>query len=118
MVHPGNHVYRALIRKHETAYLCAKRSDKPVIATQVMETLKGRGVRFVRRERHPKSGLGWVELEENKVYEKVCQSLREGAPELRRKVLAADARKRVISPEKQCVEVSQDQENQSPIFCI
>ena len=112
MAHPGNQAYRALIRKHETGYLCARRSEKPVIATQVMEKLRLRGMRFVRRDYHP-AGMGWVELDENKVYEKVCQSLREGAPEMRRKMLASDAKDRA---QKQLLDLHQfNQENRSPI---
>lgn len=100
LVHPGNQAYRALIQQHETAYLCAKRADKPIIATEVIETLKNRGVRFVRRERNNK-GAGWVILDEKKVYEKICQSLREAAPELRRKILASDARTTQDRPKAQ-----------------
>lgn len=114
MHHPGNQTYRALVKTHETDYLCAKRSDKPIIATKIMETLKQKEVRFVRRERGP-SGYGWVLVEENKIYEKICQSLREGAPELRRKMLASNVRKSMIQPPS-WVEES-DQENNAPIQC-
>jgi hypothetical protein len=112
LVHPGNQAYRNVIQKYAASYLCAKRSDKPVIATKVMETMKIRAVRFVRRERHH-TGLGWIVLNDNKVYEKVCQSLREGAPELRRKMLASDSRKRAerLLP---FTEPLHDQENRSP----
>jgi hypothetical protein len=112
MVHPGNQAYRKLIQKYEASYLCAKRSDKPVLATKVMETLKLRAVRFLRRERNH-TGMGWIMLDENKIYEKVCQSLREGAPELRRKMLASDARKRAERP-LPFMEPLDDQENRSP----
>lgn len=118
MTQPGNQAYRELISEHETAYLCAKRTDKPVIATKVMKILQSKDVCFVRRERHPKLGLGWVKLDESKIYEKVCQSLREGAPELRRKVLAADAYKSIKST-RQKTEARHDQENCYPgAFCV
>lgn len=91
MLHPGNRNYRELIKKHETDYICARRSDKPMIAMRIIDRLNSQGVRFVRREKDSSSGgmLYWVEIGETKVYEKVCQSLREGAPELRRKMLSS-----------------------------
>ena len=116
LVHPGNHAYRELIKKHEAAYLCCKRTDKPVIASKVLETLRGQGVRFVRRERGG-SGLFWTVLGEQKAYEKVCQSLREGAPELRRKILASDARKS-LHMETQHLATARDENNYSPIPCF
>eukprot|EP00934_Nitzschia_sp_Nitz4_P005550 Nitzschia sp. Nitz4//scaffold13_size275219//172280//173041//NITZ4_000890-RA/size275219-processed-gene-0.98-mRNA-1//1//CDS//3329536062//5540//frame0 len=91
LVHPGNQSFRELIKQHEPEYLCAKRSDKPLIAMEVLEELRRRGVRFVRRI-HKRGGYIWVEVEENKAYDKVCQSLREGAPELRRKMLASEVK--------------------------
>ena len=112
-VHPGNQAYRNLIQKYEASYLCAKRSDKPVIAIKVMETMKLRGVRFVRRDRHP-FGLGWIVLDEDKIYDKVCQSLRDGAPELRRKLLATDAKKRAEQPLQYMKPQYKDQENCTP----
>jgi len=112
MLHPGNQAYRALIQKHETDYLWAKRSDKPVIAMQIMEALKREDVRFVRKEGNSR---GWVILEESKIYEKVCQSLREGAPELRRKILASDVRKKVEQSHAwTAARRGSDQENNTP----
>ena len=84
--HPGNHAYRELIKQYETAYLCAKRNDKPEIAMKVLEVLKERNVRFVKREKED-CGMIWVEISEKRAYEKVCQSLRDGAPELRRRMM-------------------------------
>jgi hypothetical protein len=115
MLHPGNQAYRSLIQKHETDYLWAKRSDKPVIAMQIMETLKRQDVRFVRKEGNSR---GWLVLDENKIYEKVCQSLREGAPELRRKILASDARKKVGQSKSWAGSLDVDQENNAPILYI
>lgn len=114
VVHPGNQAYRTLVQKYEASYLCAKRSDKPVIATKVMETMKLRGVRFVRRERDHAGLLGWIVLDDNKIYEKVCQSLREGAPELRRKMLASDAKKRADQLPAYTEPQDDDQENCFP----
>ena len=115
MLHPGNQAYRTLIQKHETDYLWAKRGDKPVIATQIMEELKRQDIRFVRKEGN---SPGWVMLEENKIYEKVCQSLREGAPELRRKILASNVRKRAGQSQPWVGHIDTDQENSAPIHGV
>ena len=53
---------------------------------QVLEVLKERKVRFVKREKED-CGMIWVEISEKRAYEKVCQSLRDGAPELRRRMM-------------------------------
>eukprot|EP00934_Nitzschia_sp_Nitz4_P009134 Nitzschia sp. Nitz4//scaffold13_size275219//118818//119273//NITZ4_000869-RA/size275219-processed-gene-0.85-mRNA-1//1//CDS//3329535999//9124//frame0 len=84
----GNQVFRQLIEDHQTTYLCAKRCDKPRIASEILEAIRARGGRFVRRVKTSYGGrFGWEEIEEKRAYEKVCQALREGAPELRRRMI-------------------------------
>jgi hypothetical protein len=65
--------------------------DKPSIAKKIMSTVRSRGGRFLQRlklcgkgdsEKH-----GWVEIDDTRVYEKVCQALREGAPKIRQQML-------------------------------
>ena len=54
-----------------------------------MSVVQSRGGRFLRRVKT--SGTGRFALEEIgelRAYEKVCQALREGAPEIRRKMIA------------------------------
>lgn len=90
--HPGNQVFRSIIKEHETKYLFARRSEKPIIAMDVLAKLRSRGMRFVRREKEGTFDRQvWVEISEQRAYEKVCQSLREGAPELRRRMLSTSA---------------------------
>jgi hypothetical protein len=84
---PGNLWFKNLSHQFETAYLCAKRSDKPGVAKKLLEAMQSHGGRFVRRER-ASGGMVWIEIEERRAYEKVCQALREGAPGLRRQVFA------------------------------
>jgi hypothetical protein len=86
--HPGNQAFRNLVQDHQTIYLCAKRSDKPVIATKLIEIVRSRGGRFLRRVKTGGGRFGWVEVGELRAYEKVCQALREGAPEFRRQMMA------------------------------
>jgi hypothetical protein len=92
----GNEFFRDLIAEHQTEYLCSKRCDKPKIATEVMGIIKSNGGRFVRRVKASYRGrFGWEEIAEKRAYEKVCQALREGAPELRRKMLASSGQLRL-----------------------
>jgi hypothetical protein len=99
--HHGNHTYRELVADYQTVYLCSKRSDKPKIAMELLELVRSRGGRFVRRvKRLYKGRFGWEENGEKQAHEKVCQALREGAPELRRKMLASSYKLREINREK------------------
>jgi hypothetical protein len=85
--HYGNQVFRELVEDHQTSYLCGKRSDKPQIAMKLMDLVKATGGRFVRRQRTAE-GLIWQEINDKGAYEKICQALRDGAPDLRRQVLS------------------------------
>lgn len=78
---------------------------------ELMEILRSRGARFVKREKRNGYSI-WIEIRDEAVYEKICQSLREGAPELRRRMLASDVRK--STGELQMMEF-RDKENYSPI---
>ena len=93
--HHGNQVFLSIASEYQTVYLCARRSDKPQVAWDVLNAIRSRGGRFVRRvktvsgKRGRRSGFVWEEIEEKAAYEKVCQALREGAPELRRQMMAS-----------------------------
>jgi hypothetical protein len=88
--HEGNQYFRQLVNKHQAAYLAAKRVEKPEIAILIVQLVKERGGRFLKRTKRPGLGpsghFGWQEIDEHRAYEKVCQALREGAPDLRRKL--------------------------------
>ena len=89
--HHGNHVFRDMVKEYQTVYLCSKRSDKPRIAAELMELVRSKGGRFLRRIKTTYNGqsrFAWEEIGQRRRYEKVCQALREGAPELRRQMMA------------------------------
>ena len=71
-IHPGNLSFKAIIKKHEMKYLCSKRSEKPKIATEVLRQFRESGIRFVKRERDEEGTFIWVEIGEQREYEKVC----------------------------------------------
>ena len=89
--HGGNQSFRELVKDHETAYLCAKRSDKPLIAMKVLHMIQSRGGRFVRRIKTAGDCSSWVEIGEKAAYEKVCQALRDGAPDVRKQMIASSS---------------------------
>lgn len=87
--HSGNSFLRKLVNEYQTVYLCSKRSDKPGIAWKLLDIVTSHGGRFVRRNKAHKgnSNFGWEQLTDKQAYEKICQALREGAPDLRRRML-------------------------------
>lgn len=117
-------------------YLCSKRSDKPHIAWKIFEAVQGRGGRFVRRNKLYKasrsarmgdhdhghaaqspsssSSFAWEELADQQAYEKICQSLREGAPELRRRMMQFKEHQRQGRSPHKSSQVEDDGENRKP----
>lgn len=93
--HPGNEYFRELVKQYQNQYLASKRADKPFVASHIVNIVQSRGGRFLRR--YKRNGVSWerghfvwVEVDPQKAYEKACQALREGAPEIRRKMQEAD----------------------------
>lgn len=91
--HPGNEYFRDLVKEYQNTYLASKRADKPFVASHIVNIIQSRGGRFLRR--YKRNGVSWerghfvwVEVDPQKAYEKACQALREGAPEIRRKMQA------------------------------
>jgi hypothetical protein len=94
--HSGNRSFRSLVKRHQDKYLKAKKRDKPGVAACIVDLIRSRGGRFLRRhDDHCSSGGGggggphhhvlWVDIGNERAREKTCQALREGAPELRRR---------------------------------
>jgi hypothetical protein len=130
----GNQVFRDLIQLYQTSYICSKRSDKPRIAKEVLQKIRLRGGRFVKRDTTTNGRAAWTAVGEQQAYEKVCQALRDGAPELRRQMVACSSirshnnnnsskeNSRSNSRTFQHVNVSyshddRDKENYTPIAC-
>ena len=93
----GNRAFRILVKEYQDQYLKAKKRDKPAVASLIVETIRKRGGRFLRRDtsqfrRRPNRNDGfdggsmiqWVDIGDERAREKTCQALREGAPEIRR----------------------------------
>jgi hypothetical protein len=103
--HKGNKNFHGLILQHQSTYLFSKRSEKARVAWNVFDIVSSHGGRFVRRVNKKKASrryenstsnttskkaschYNWEQLNERQAHEKICQSLREGAPELRKRML-------------------------------
>jgi hypothetical protein len=75
--------------------LACRRVEKPQIAKKIMGTVRTQGGRFLKRtklnDKADSENYGWVEIDDTRVYEKVCQALREGAPQIREQMLKITA---------------------------
>jgi len=84
--HSGNRAFRLLVKRHQDRYLKAKKRDKPAVASHIVELIRERGGRFLRKcDSTPQGNVLWVDIGDVRAREKTCQALREGAPELRRR---------------------------------
>jgi hypothetical protein len=74
------------VKQFQEQYLRAKKADKPSVASKVVDLVRERGGRFLRRcDALEKGNVLWVDVGDDRAREKTCQALREGAPELRKK---------------------------------
>lgn len=84
--HSGNRAFRSLVKKYQSKYLNAKKRDKPAVASIIVDEIRAKRGRFLRRaDTSPQGEVRWVDIGDGRAREKTCQALREGAPELRRK---------------------------------
>jgi hypothetical protein len=81
-----------LVKQYQDKYLRAKKRDKPAVASIIVETIRDKAGRFLRRiDTSAQGQVLWVDIGDDRAREKTCQALREGAPELRRKRKVASA---------------------------
>lgn len=84
-IHPGNRYFRALINEHRLTYLKAKKNDKPAISRAIVNKVRTRNGRFLKKCEDTGS---WLEIGDDLAREKTSQALRQKAPQIR-KILAA-----------------------------
>lgn len=70
----GNRRFRDTVMKYRDDYSKSTRADKRVICKQIVNDVHSRGGRFLTR-----SGEGWANLDDQKIFLKVSQALRENA---------------------------------------
>ena len=79
MRHPGNTVLRNIVQMKLEEYDSAKsKKEKTVVTWDVLRTLKGKyGARFLNQENIANSGLGWVEVSNERAREKIRVAFRD-----------------------------------------
>ena len=97
----GNVYLRELVLEKQVVYLASIRSQKASIAIEIMDKIKEKGGRFLKkvkvRKYEQRGGDAWEEMGEKQIYDKVCQTLREGAPQIRQKMLEISNRSTAFS---------------------
>lgn len=74
------------MKQYQDQYLKAKKRDKPDVASTIVQNVRDKGGRFLKRVDTTSEGqVLWVDIGDERAKEKTCQALREGAPEIRRK---------------------------------
>lgn len=98
-----NRAFRTTIKKYQNDYLKAKKRDKPKVAVMIVQKIREQGGRFLRRHSFTAQGrVNWVDIGDTRACEKVCQALREGAPEIRRQKQADTSSKSNESDDQKC----------------
>jgi len=84
--HSGNRAFRSLVKEYQDKYLKAKKRDKPAVASIIVQKVRDKGGRFLKRvDTNAEGQVLWIDIGDERAKEKTCQALREGAPEIRRK---------------------------------
>ena len=74
--HPGNRIFRELIKKNQDIYLKAKKKLKPLIARSIVDTIHKKKGRFLKMDTVT---CAFYEIKDGKAREKTAQALREGS---------------------------------------
>lgn len=93
--HEGNCFFRSLINKNRERYLRAKKNDKPFISLSIVNTIRQRNGRFLKKDED--SGL-WYEIGDALAREKTSQALRQRAPEYRKQLFEQDSMRSTQPP--------------------
>eukprot|EP00980_Cylindrotheca_fusiformis_P005580 scaffold1184_cov132-Cylindrotheca_fusiformis.AAC.1 len=86
----GNHLFKTLVKERQIEYLACERNDKPKLSMEIIDIISSYHGRFLRRVKvpHRQERFAWVELTDQRSYEKVCQALRDGGPRIRQAMMA------------------------------
>lgn len=92
--HVGNKRYRAIVAKHQTQYLVARKNEKVLIARSIVSIIQDKGGRFLKRTLDNQL----EEVTDKKAQEKTSQALREGL----------DVRNKAMRPSKMFRNIDHD----------
>lgn len=83
MRHPGNKMYRSLIKSNKSKYIISIKEEKTAISRLIVSAIRKAGGRFLERAKDET----WYDIGDSKATEKTSQGLREGQPKLRKKLI-------------------------------
>ena len=83
--HPGNILFRNIVKAKQAEYICASRHEKAYIARDIVGIMRKLTPpsRFLKKD--PKDPGKWVEIGDKRAREKAAQALREGTSKIRPK---------------------------------
>jgi len=81
--HPGNKKYRSLISSIKPTYLISRKEEKTAFSRSIVAAIRNKKGRFLERAKDQT----WYDIGDAKATEKTSQTLREGQPELRQKMI-------------------------------
>jgi hypothetical protein len=119
--HPGNRSFRNLVKQYKDKYIKAKKKEKPDVAAEVVDIVRKLDPpgRFLKKDPNT---LYWVDIGDLKAKEKTSQALREGAPEIRKKLSSEaaaedaedDSEDEAASPDKSMASAESKGNNNNP----
>ena len=88
-VHPGNILFRSLVKAKQADYVRAGRHEKAYIARDIVGIMRKLNppARFLKKD--PSDPDKWIEIDDKEARQKASQALREGAPKVRSQIQAA-----------------------------
>ena len=88
-VHPGNILFRSLVKAKQADYVRAGRHEKAYIARDIVGIMRKLNppARFLKKD--PNDPDKWIEIDDKQARQKASQALREGAPKVRSQIQAA-----------------------------
>ena len=68
--HSGNRAFRSLVKQYQDKYLQAKKRDKPAVASIVVEKIREKGGRFLRRvDATPQGQVLYIDIGDDRARE-------------------------------------------------
>lgn len=100
--HVGTQFFINLVTHYESSYMAARRNNKPAVARHIIQLIKEKGGRFVKRVKDRRAEgveyYRWEVLSDDQAYEKTCQALRDGSTQSREMLAQKERQKHLALP--------------------
>lgn len=81
--HPGNQTYRTLVQLNKALYITCPKVEKLKVSKSIVHAIREQNGRFLEKDAKTSA---WFDIGDKKAIEKTSQALREGQPELKKKI--------------------------------